>query len=83
MHCLTDWGQWAGELLQYIASLLGGSGQWDSCNAPPLCPEALGSTTSTIHCLTAWGQWAVQLLQCTAPLPRGSGDWDSCNALPH
>ena len=30
MHCLTTWGQWAVELLQYIASLPRGSGQWDS-----------------------------------------------------
>ena len=28
IHCLTAWGQWAVELLQYTASLPGGSGQW-------------------------------------------------------
>ena len=35
MHCLTALGQWVVELLQRTASLLGGSGQWNSCIAPP------------------------------------------------
>ena len=83
MHCLTAWGQWAAELLQCTASLPGGSGQWNSCNALPHCLGALGSATSAIHCRTAWGQWAAQLLQCTASLPWGSGQWTSCNAPPH
>ena len=55
------------DLLQYTASLPGGSGQWTSCNTLP----------------TAWGQWAVDLLQYAAPLPGGSGQWTSCNTLPH
>ena len=85
MHCLTALGQWAVELLQYIAALLGGSGQCNSCNALPHCLGAVGSATPTraMHCLTAWGQWAVQLLQCTASLPGGSGQCNPCNALPH
>ena len=31
MHCLTDWGQWAVQLLHYTASPPRGSGQWNSC----------------------------------------------------
>ena len=85
MHCPTAWGQWAVQLLQRTASLPGGSGQWNSCNALPHClggsgqcnfcnalphrPRAVGSGTPAMHCLTAWEQWAVQLLQCTASLP--------------
>ena len=38
MYCLTAWGQWAVLLLQCTASLPGGSGQCNSCNAlPVLC----------------------------------------------
>ena len=42
---------------QDTATLPGGSGPWNSCNALP-------------HCL---GHWAVGLSQCTASLPRGNG----------
>ena len=52
-HCLTAWGQWAVELLQYTASLPWGSGQCNSCNALPHCPRAVGSATPAMHCLTA------------------------------
>ena len=87
MHCLAAWGQWAVQLqlLQSTASLPGGSGQCNSCNALPHCLGAVGSATPTpaMHCLTAWGQWAVQLLQCTASLPWGSRQCNSCNAPPH
>ena len=72
MHCLTAWGQWAMQLLQWIASLPWGSGRCNSCNALSHCLGAVGSATPAMHCLTAWGQWAVGLLQCTAPLPGGS-----------
>ena len=68
---------------QCTASLPGGSGQWNSCNALPHCPGAVGSGTPAMHGLTALGQWTVQLLQCTASLPGGSGLCNSCNALPH
>ena len=70
------------ELLQCTASLPWGSGQWNSCYAPPHYLRAVGSGTPAMHCLTAWGQWALQLLQCTASLPGGIGQWNSCNALP-
>ena len=69
MHCLTAWEQWALDLLQCTASLPGGSGQWNPCNALPHCLGAVGSATSAMHCLTALGQWAVEPLQCTASLP--------------
>ena len=75
------------QLLQCTASLPGGSGQWNSCNALPHCPGgsgqwnschtlphclgAVGSGTPATHCLTAWGQWAVDPLQYTAALPGG------------
>ena len=42
MHCLTAWGQWAVQLLQRTASLPGGSGQCNSCNALPYCLGAVG-----------------------------------------
>ena len=72
MLCLTDWGQWAVELMSCIASLPGGSGHCNSCNTLPHCLGALGSATPAIHCLTGWGQWAVDLVQCTTSLPGGS-----------
>ena len=74
MHCVTARGQWAVDLLQYTASLPGGSGQWTSCNTLPHCLGAVGSGPPVIHCVTARGQWAVQLLQYTAPLLGGSGE---------
>ena len=83
MHCLTAWGQWAVQLLQYTAALPEGSGKCNSCNALPPCRRAVGSGTPAMHCLTAWGQWVVQLLQCTTSLSGGSGQWNSCNVLPH
>ena len=69
MHRLTTWGQWAVQLLSCTASLpggsghcLGGSGQWNSCHAPPHCVWAVSSATPAMHCLTACGRWAVQLV---------------------
>ena len=91
MHCLTVREQWAVQLLQCTASLPGGqctaslpsgSRQFNSCNALPHCPLAVGSATPAMHCPTAWGQWIVQLSQCTSSLPGSSGQWNSCNALP-
>ena len=76
-------GQWAVQLLQCAASLPGGSGQWNSCNALPHCQWAVGSATPAMHCLTAGGHWAVQLLQCNATLPWDSGQCNSRHALPH
>ena len=82
MHCLTAWGQWAGQLVQCTATLPGRSGQCNLCNALPHCPVATGSGTSAMHCVTAWGHWAVELLQSFASMPGGSGQCNSCNALP-
>ena len=65
------------------ASLLGGSGQCNSCNKLPNCLGAVGNGTPVTHCLTALRQWAVELLQCTASLPGSNGHWNSCDALPH
>ena len=85
------------QLLQCTASLPGGSGQCNSCNALPHCPRGSGQCSScnalphwlgavccptpAMHCLTALGQWAMELLQYTATLPGGSGQCSSCNAL--
>ena len=63
MHGLNAWGQWAVQLLQYTAALLGGSGQCNSRSALLHYPQAIGSATPAMHCLTAWGQWAVETLQ--------------------
>ena len=46
MHGLTARGQWAVLLPLCTASLLRGSGQWNSCNALPRCLGAVG----TGHC---------------------------------
>ena len=97
MNCLTAWGQWAVELLQYTASLPRASGQWNSCicntsllrgngqrsscNALPHCLWAVGSGAPALHRHTVWGQWAVQLLQRTASLTGGSGQCNSSSAL--
>ena len=73
MHCLIACGQWALELLLCTATLLGGSGLWNSRNAPPHGLGAVGSGTPVMHYHTPGGQWAVQLLQYIASLPGGSG----------
>ena len=75
--------QMAAQLLQCTASVAGGSGQCNFCNALPHYPGAMSSGTPAIYCLTAWEQWAVGLLQYAASLPGGSGQCNSCNALPH
>ena len=43
------------ELLLCTGSLLGGSGQWDSCNALPHCLGAVGNGTPAMHRHTALG----------------------------
>ena len=57
LHC-PALGQWAVKLLQCTASLPGGSGQWNSCNALPHYSGAAGSGTPAIHLLTlvTWHQ---------------------------
>ena len=47
-------------LLQYTASLAGGSGQCGSYNALPHGLGAVGSGTPAIHYFTSSGQWALQ-----------------------
>ena len=71
------------QLLRRTASLPGGSGQWNSCNALPHWLGAVETVTPAAHRLTAREQWAVQLLRRTTSLPGGSGQWNSCNTLPH
>ena len=71
------------QLLQYTASLPGGSGQCNSYNTMPHCLRAGGSAAPAMHYLTFWGQWAVRLLQIAALPAGGSGQSDSCNTLPH
>ena len=52
MHCLAAWGQWAVQLLQFTASLPGGSGHWTSCNALH-CLRAMGSGTPAMRVPTS------------------------------
>ena len=93
MHCPTAWGQWAMQLLQYIAIPPGGCGRWNACNARPhqlggrgVLPRRWSlpkNGSPAMHYPTAWGQWVVQLLQCTAIPPGGSGQRTSRNAWAH
>ena len=91
MHCLTTYGLWASPLVQFTASVRGGSGRSNSCNALPQCLGAVGSGIFAMHCLTVWGQWAVefvqrwevQFLECTALGPGGTGQCNSSNARRH
>ena len=69
----TACGQWTPEILQCTATLLGGGGQWNSCNALPHCLGAVDTRNPAMHCHTALGQWAVELLQCSGSLPGGTG----------
>ena len=72
VHCRR---QSAVALLRYIATLLGGSGHWNSCCALPHCLGAVGGTLE-VHCHTAWGQWA----HCMGAV--GSGQWNCvCSPL--
>ena len=76
MHCHTALGQWAVQLLQRAASLLGHSGQWNSCNArgpqlgerggPPRrrsLPKKRNSCNALPHCLEAVGS-ATRAMHC-------------------
>ena len=56
-HRRTSLGQWAVELLQYIAALPGGSGQWKSYGALPHSPGAVGNKTSAVALPWDSGQW--------------------------
>ena len=57
MHCHTAWGQWVVQLLQCTATLPGGIGQCNSCNALPHCSGAVGSTTSVVWCGVVRAGW--------------------------
>ena len=76
-------GPWDVQLLQCTASLPGGSGQGNACNALPHCLRAVGTGAPTLHRHTVRGQWVVELLSCTATLLGDSGQCNSCNAVPH
>ena len=52
---IPNLGQWAVALLQCTATLPGGSGQWNSCNALPHCPGAVGIDSLAMRGHTAWG----------------------------
>ena len=73
------------QALWWGATMLGGSGRWNSCNAPPHYLGAVGSINPIMHCHTACGQWVVEFLQCidNATPPRGGGQWNQGNAPPH
>ena len=73
MHCLTASGQWAMQLPQCTATLPWGSGRWNSCNALPHCPGAVGTAAPAMLCLTAGGQRAVQFLQRRPQCPWAAG----------
>ena len=53
VHCLTAWGQWAVELLQYTAPRLGAVGSGPPAVHLPHCLGAVGSGPPAVHCLTA------------------------------
>ena len=67
MLCLTALGQWAMELLQYTATLPGGSGQCSSCNAlTASLPGGSGqcnSCNALPHCPRAVGS-ATPAMHC-------------------
>ena len=73
MHCDTNWGYWAVDLLQCTTTLPRESGLWNGCNALPHYLGSVGSGTTAKQRHTAWGLWAVEVLQCTATLHRGGG----------
>ena len=71
-HYLTAWGQWAMQLLQYIASLPGGSGQWNSRGALPQSLGAEGCGIPAMHCLTARGAVGSGTTAIHCPSPSGA-----------
>ena len=87
MHCLTTCGQWAVQLVQCTASVPGGSGQCNSCNALPHCVLAVRRGTPAMRAPPQLGGRGGlprrRSLHCIASLSVGSGQWGSCNAMPH
>ena len=80
MHCHTAFGHWAVELLQCTATLLQGSGQINSCNAPQHCPGAVGSGTRAMHCPR---HCAAELVHFSATLLADSARWNSHHPPSH
>ena len=78
MSCLFAWGKWAMQLLQYTASLPGGSGECDSCTALAHRLGAVGSETPAMFGPTNWGDGESALRGGRSLKKRYS-----CNALPH
>ena len=78
MHCFTAWRQWAVELRQSTAAVLGDSEQWNSCSALPHCLAAERSRTPAMRCLSVWN-----LCYALPQSPGGTRQWNSCNALLH
>ena len=74
MQCHTAWGQWAVQLLQCTATPLGGSAQWDSCNAR--AHRLRGQVVLP-------SRRSLPRDQCIASMPGGSGQWSSGHTLPH
>ena len=70
MHCLTTWGQWAVEQLQYTASLPRGSGQW-----------AVGTVQGTAT--LPGGSWKWNSYNVLPQCPGGTVQSNFCNALHH
>ena len=59
MPCLPAWAEWVVILLQYTASLHGGSGQVNFRYTTPHCLWAMGTATPAMQRFFVWGQWAV------------------------
>ena len=51
------------DMLQYTATVLGGSGQWVSFSTQPPCWGAVGSGSPSAYYYTNGEQWAVHRLQ--------------------
>ena len=74
---LGCWVWCAVDLLLHTTSLLGSSGQWNSCGTLPHYLGGVNSGTPAVHYCTALGQRAVGSLRYAAALPRGSGQWNT------
>ena len=79
VHWHTTLEQCVVELLQYAATLPGGSGPWNCYGTLPHWLGAVGNGTSSVDYRTAWGQGAVELLRHIAALRGCCGQWKSCS----
>ena len=82
LHCTCGQKAVGCGTLASTATLLGGCGQWNSCNAMPHCLGEVRSGSLAVHRLTALEHWAVELLLNSSSLPGGTGQWRSCFASP-